>query len=84
MVGEVTGEPHAGTGPLRRPRASERTTMVAACDPELPPLLMINGTNKASKTARAIWCSKYPIAVAVSISPANRTVSHAPLLRSME
>ena len=40
-----------------------------ACEPELPPELMISGMNRASTTARSISCSKYPIAVAVSISP---------------
>ena len=37
---------------------------------------MISGTNSASTTARAISFSKYPIAVAVSISPTNRIASH--------
>jgi hypothetical protein len=46
-----------------------------ACDPELPPELMISGTKSASTTARSISCSKCPIAVAVSISPKNSAVS---------
>ena len=50
-------------------------TSVEACEPELPPLEMIRGTNSASTTARAISSSKNPIAVAVSISPRNRTTS---------
>ena len=33
-------------------------TSVAACDPELPPLEMISGTNSASTTALAISASK--------------------------
>ena len=57
------------------PSASARMTSVEACDPELPPLEMISGTNSASTTARAISFSKKPIAVAVSISPRNSTVS---------
>ena len=47
----------------------------AACEPELPPLEMMSGTNSASTTARAISSSKWPIAVAVSISPRNSTSS---------
>ena len=50
-------------------------TSVAACDPELPPLEMMSGTNKASTTAFWISASKAPIAVAVSISPRNNAVS---------
>ena len=50
-------------------------TSVDACDPELPPLEMMSGTKSASTTARAISASKAPIAVAVSISPTNSTVS---------
>ena len=46
-----------------------------ACEPELPPLEMISGTNSASTTALAISSSKYPIAVAVNISPTNKTAS---------
>ena len=56
--------------------ASARITSVDACDPELPPLEMINGTNNARTTALAISFSKKPIAVAVSISPRNSTTSH--------
>ena len=58
------------------PTASARITSVDACDPELPPLEMISGTKRARTTARAISFSKNPIAVAVSISPRNRTTSH--------
>ncbi len=58
-------------------------TSVAACEPELPPLLMISGTNSASTTARAISSSKKPIAVAVSISPTNSTASQPPRFRTM-
>ena len=50
-------------------------TSVDACDPELPPLEMMSGTNSARTTAFAISFSKNPIAVAVSISPMNRTTS---------
>ena len=58
------------------PSASARMTSVDACEPELPPLEMINGTNSANTTALAISFSKNPIAVAVSISPRNNTTSH--------
>ena len=51
-------------------------TSVAACDPELPPLEMMSGTNSASTTAFAISSSNAPIAVAVSISPRKSAVSH--------
>src|SRR5437879_7901796 len=34
------------------PSAMARITRVVAWDPELPPLLMINGTNRASTTDR--------------------------------
>ncbi len=57
------------------PSASARMTSVEACDPELPPLEMISGTNSARTTAFAISFSKKPIAVAVSISPRNSAVS---------
>ena len=57
------------------PSASARITSVDACDPELPPLEMISGTNSARTTAFAISFSKKPIAVAVSISPRNSTTS---------
>ena len=57
------------------PSASARITSVDACDPELPPLEMISGTNSARMTAFSISCSKKPIAVAVSISPRNSAVS---------
>ena len=50
-------------------------TSVEACDPELPPLEMISGTNSARTTAFEISASKAPIAVAVSISPRNSAVS---------
>ena len=58
------------------PTARARITSVEACEPELPPLEMMSGTKSASTTARAISASKYPIAVAVSISPRNKTTSH--------
>ena len=63
------------------PSARARTTSVEACEPELPPLLMISGTKSASTTARAISFSKTAIALAVSISPTKRTESHPPRLR---
>ena len=50
-------------------------TSVDACEPELPPLEMMSGTNSASTTARAISSSKCAIAVAVSISPTKSTES---------
>ena len=50
-------------------------TSVDACEPELPPLEMMSGTNSARTTAFAISASKAPIAVAVSISPRNSAVS---------
>ena len=40
------------------PSAMARMTSVEACEPELPPLLMISGMNSASTTARAISSSK--------------------------
>ena len=52
-----------------------RITSVVACEPELPPLLIINGTNRAKTTARAISVWNCPIAVAVSISPKNRAAN---------
>ena len=57
------------------PSASARITSVDACEPELPPLEMISGTNSARTTALAISFSKKPIAVAVSISPRKSAVS---------
>ena len=45
---------------------------------------MMSGTNRASTTARAISCSKKPMAVAVSISPRNRTTSQPPRLRTID
>ena len=56
-------------------RASARMISEAACEPELPPLLMMRGTKRARTTARAISPSKRPMAVAVSISLRNRTMS---------
>ena len=41
-----------------KPSASALITSVAACDPELPPLDMIKGTNNANTTARFISSSK--------------------------
>src|SRR6267154_4437341 len=58
------------------PKAMARIINDEACEPELPPLEMINGTNKASTTALAISPSKNPIAVAVNISLKKRTMSH--------
>src|ERR1043166_795446 len=63
------------------PSAIARMINVAACEPELPPLEMINGTNNASTTARAISCSKNPIAVAVNNSPINKMTSQPARLR---
>ena len=57
------------------PSASARMTSVEACDPELPPLEMINGTNSVRTMAREISASNAPMAVAVSISPRNNAVS---------
>jgi hypothetical protein len=36
------------------PRAIARITSVDACDPQLPPLEMISGTNAASTVTRSI------------------------------
>ena len=63
------------------PSAIARMTSVVACDPELPPLEMMRGMNSASTTARAISFSKKPIALAVSISPRNSTLSQPTRLR---
>ena len=60
-----------------------RMTSEVACDPELPPLEMMSGTNSASTTALAISCSKKPIAVAVSISPRKSAESQPARFRSM-
>src|SRR6266852_5909620 len=54
------------------PSAMARITSEVACDPELPPLEMMSGTNSASTTALAISFSKNPIAVAVSIAEEER------------
>src|SRR6202521_3533726 len=54
------------------PSAIARMTNVVACEPELPPLEMISGTNSARTTAFSISLSKNPMAVVVSISPRNR------------
>ena len=51
--------------------------------PELPPLLITSGTNRASTTARAISASNHPIAVAVSISPMNSAASQPARRRTM-
>ena len=48
------------------------------CEPVLPPELMISGTNSATTAAFSISPSKYPIAVAVSISPRNSAASQPP------
>ena len=55
---------------------------VAACEPELPPLLMTSGMKSASTTADWISASKCPIALAVSISPRKSSESQPPRLRS--
>ena len=68
---------------LTSPSAMARMTSVVACEPELPPLEMMSGMNSASTTARAISFSKKPIALAVSISPRNRTHSQPTRLRIM-
>ena len=57
------------------PSASARMTRVAACDPELPPLEMISGTNSASTTALAISSWNALMAVAVNISPMNSAIN---------
>jgi hypothetical protein len=59
-------------------------TSVEACEPELPPLEMISGTNRASTTARAMSSSKCVMALAVSISPRNSSVSQPPRFWIME
>ena len=66
------------------PKAIALITSVAACEPELPPEEIIKGTNNASTTAFAISFSKNPIAVAVSISPTNKTVSQTTLFFIIE
>ena len=58
-------------------------TRVEAWEPELPPEEMISGTNRARTTARAIESSKWPMALAVSISPRNRIASHTARLRTI-
>ena len=65
------------------PSAIARMTSEVACEPELPPLEMMSGTNSASTTARSISFSKNPIAVAVSISPRKRADSHPARFFSM-
>ena len=55
---------------------------VVACEPELPPLEIMSGTNKASTTALAISSSKNPIAVAVNISLRNKITSQGARLRT--
>src|SRR5258708_30528998 len=58
------------------PSAMARIINEEACEPELPPLEIINGTNRASTTALAISPSKKPMAVAVGILPPNK--NHSP------
>jgi hypothetical protein len=60
-----------------------RITSVVACEPVLPPLLMMSGRKRARTTARAISPSKKPRAVAVSISPMNRIESQPARFWSM-
>ena len=61
---------------LNSSSANERIIKLAACEPEFPPLEIINGTKRASTTALDISSSKYPMAEAVSISPIKRRTSH--------
>src|ERR1051326_4521118 len=63
------------------PSAMARTISVEACDPELPPLEIINGKNNANTTALAISSWKLAIAVAVNISPKNKTTNQPARLR---
>ena len=49
---------------------------VLACEPLLPPLLIISGTKMESTTAFAISSLKKPMAVAVSNSPTNKTINY--------
>ena len=55
---------------------ARRTSNVAACDPELPPLEMISGTKSAITTAARDLFRNLAIAVAVSNSPRNNSTSH--------
>src|SRR5258708_39781180 len=61
------------------PSAMARIINEEACEPELPPLEIINGTNRASTTALAISPSKKPMAVAASLFPQKKTTRHPPL-----
>ena len=54
-----------------------------ACDPELPPELMMRGMKSVSTMARLSAPSKCCIAVAVSISLRNSAHSQPPRLRIM-
>ncbi len=57
------------------PRARARVMSVAACDPELPPVEMHNGTNRASTTTALMASSKWDKAVKVNSSATNRQAS---------
>ena len=52
-----------------------------ACDPELPPELMMSGMNRVSTIAFSSSPSKPCMAEAVSISDRNSTQSQPPRLR---
>src|ERR1051325_8867855 len=57
------------------PNAIARMIRVEACEPELPPLEITNGTKMDNTTAFAISFSKRLIAVAVSISLRNKMIN---------
>ena len=65
------------------PSAMARMTSVLACEPELPPLEMMSGMKTDNTTAFAISLSNRPMAVAVSNSPTNSTISQTTRLLSM-
>jgi hypothetical protein len=60
------------------PRASAQMTRVAACDPELPPLEMMSGTNSARTTAFEISSSNAPISDEEGRQPSRTLLNHAP------
>ena len=60
---------------LTSPSASARMISDVACEPELPPELMISGMNSVRTIAFSSSVSKCCIAVAVSISPMNSAQS---------
>ena len=60
-----------------------RMIKVEAWEPEFPPLEMTSGTKIDRTTAFAISLSNLPMAVAVSISLRNSTISQVARLRTM-